>query len=61
MTNADKIRGMTDEKLAEFIKNTGFSCEYSCVVRDRFFNSEENCIDDCQGYILKWLKSEVEK
>ena len=63
MTNADKIRSMTDEELAEFIKNTRFDCEYNCVARDKFFNSEEDedCIEDCQGYILKWLKLEMQK
>ena len=49
MTNADKIRGMTDEKLAEFIKNTGFSCEYSCVLEIDFLTQKKIVLTTVKG------------
>ena len=52
MTNADRIRAMTDEELAEFL-----CCPQSvCPVDDC-----EECYDDkCQKCVLKWLKKEAE-
>lgn len=56
-TNADRIRSMTDEELAEFLRQTvweeganlfdcaDYTCGYPCV--------------ECKAY-LKWLQSEVE-
>lgn len=46
MTNADRIRSMTDEELASKIM-----CPYEREYRD--------CKDDCYECCLKWLKSEV--
>lgn len=54
MTNADKIRTMSDEELAEFLK-TYFTCEYECAA------AKEACICDCNGAIMDWLQSEVEE
>ena len=50
MTNADKIRSMTDEELAKFL---GFHA--NCVA------CEANCLGDevCEGCQLIWLKQEV--
>lgn len=57
MTNADRIRSMTDEELAKLMDE---STEY--------FNCDEcefRRLDDCgtsllcQRHILKWLKQEV--
>lgn len=45
MTNADRIRNMTDEELAEFLERFGT------------FNQPCNLSD---GKPLKWLKSQVE-
>ncbi|MBO5208501.1 MAG: hypothetical protein J6B68_04060 [Lachnospiraceae bacterium] len=46
-TNADRIRSMTDEELAEFI-----ATDEICV-----YDHGKDDIDD----ILKWLQSEVEE
>ncbi len=51
-TNADRIRNMSDEELAEFLERH-FSCEYECeAVKD-------DCACDCKGAIIYWLQSEV--
>ncbi len=47
-TNADRIRNMTNEELAEVIM-----CPYGSV--DGLCNNEENCVKCC----LEWLESEV--
>lgn len=49
-TNADRIRSMTDEELAEWID--GFKV---CVIPDSDCYPDQ----DCDGCTLKWLKSEV--
>ena len=51
-TNADRIRAMTDEELAEFISSTDF-CELLC-------NDSPVCIDgQCFARLFNWLKQEV--
>lgn len=52
-TNADRIRSMTDEELAEFLDDL-------CVV-DAGFRCEE-CNDTLNCYVcyLEWLQSEAE-
>ena len=52
-TNADRIRSMTDEELAEFISKY-FSCEYECAVRDKCSSDW-----DCKRATIDWLQSEV--
>lgn len=52
-TNADRIRSMTDEELAEFISKY-FSCEYECAVRDKCGSDW-----DCKRATIDWLQSEV--
>ncbi len=48
MTNADRIRSMTDEELAEWLYERS-----DCVVT-------LDCLDDsCDECILKWLKEEM--
>lgn len=58
MTNADKIRSMTDEKLAVLL-----DCFSACAVcreaerlDDNPFFKEEKCDEDCEMHILEWLK-----
>lgn len=54
MTNADKIRAMTDEELAKMLSTT-YDC-YWCPI---------NCptgahgLGECKETILDWLKQEV--
>lgn len=51
MTNADRIRSMTDEELAEWIGSLN-----ACVSKDdEYCYKFKNC-NDCR---LEWLKSEV--
>ena len=56
-TNADHIRSMDDEELADALINLKTICNV-CN------NVESDCIDgcgDCRGGILEWLKSEVKE
>lgn len=53
-TNADKIRTMSDEELAEFFIHTKTNCELcNCLTNE--------CLMDCSNGILEWLKSEAEQ
>lgn len=57
MTNADRIRAMSDEELANFLFPLG-SCP---VVADGLpFNESAECSDDCEKCWLDWLKQEVD-
>ena len=54
MTNADRIRNMTDEELADFFRHY-ISCAF-CDVRT------DTCgDDDCKDLMLKWLQAEVKE
>ena len=59
MTNADRIRAMTDEELAELIENT-IDCGIckdmaNCDVCPVSTDNER----DCHKYWLDWLKQEA--
>lgn len=59
MTNADKLRSMTDEELAKVIDDSlkFFSCdECDRPVDNRNGNT---CCDNCESWILKFLRSEA--
>lgn len=67
-TNADRIRSMSDEELAEFMANKGGYI--ACCQCDFFNHDEEKCESPSgwlctKGYasalIQKWLQSEVEE
>ena len=51
MTNADRIRAMSDEELAEFLQDAKFYCQRNC----------EKCLrgTDCIS-MLQWLKQPAE-
>ena len=53
-SQGDKIRAMSDEELAEFLKRY-MSCGL-CDARDR-----KNGCKDCEALLLQWLKSEVKE
>lgn len=56
LTNADRIRSMTDEELAEFlggIDHTIDDCEFIVKIGDEWLH-------DSTADILDWLQSEVE-
>lgn len=54
-TNADKIRGMTDEELAEFFEKLEVVCDMCAFKVGCYIVS-----DNCKSGLLKWLQSEVE-
>lgn len=54
MTNADRIRAMTDEELAKWIANK-VDCQY-CSVRSEWCSESEA---SCRTNWLDWLRQEV--
>jgi hypothetical protein len=65
LTNADRIRGMSDEELAAFLEC--FGCCQHCSEHERLSDnrwfSDERCDEMCVNHCLEWLKqpSEVDK
>ena len=58
MTNADRIRNMTDEELAEFIGSNENTLVLPCTICPiEIANHKGECVE-C---ILKWLQSEVKE
>lgn len=58
ITNADHIRSMADEELANLLSPLG-SCP---VVADGIpFNDNAVCLDDCDACWLNWLKTPAEE
>lgn len=61
MTQADKIRSMTDEELAKFLGETVYEAGENMFYCSDYENTE-HCIGhsckECGGF-LEWLKSEV--
>ena len=53
MTNADRIRNMSDEELAELIHTNNFICA----------EMQENtkCQIECKKCLLQWLQAEVKE
>ena len=62
-TNADRIRAMTDEQLADFLE--GFEACNGCEYKDKvtgFCTFGNPCVHGfAQAIILKWLQSEAEQ
>lgn len=61
MTNADKVRNMTNEELAEFLLKV--SCAYSapCIIIDedcKYFPNIPKTDDGCKGCFKQWLESD---
>lgn len=57
ITNGDRIRSMSDEELAEFIRELNESCLSGAGMVD--CSKNEDCID-CKGVVLEWLQSLAE-
>jgi hypothetical protein len=56
-TNADRIRAMSDEKLASLFGST-CDCDNACC----FIHHEGvSCMNGCEAAWLEWLKKEVEE
>ena len=58
MSNADRIRNMTDEELAEFLSKTVDDI-VSCDGCDEPINEYGSCSGNCKNPYLKWLQAEV--
>lgn len=56
-TNADRIRAMSDEELAEFINRAKEPCDY-CQLASVMGACTESLCDDA---MLKWLKQPAEE
>lgn len=63
-TNADRIRAMSDEELANFLHNVvcKFMCEY-CKEYERIkaAKGHANCNGECDKAYLEWLKQPAEE
>ena len=64
-TNADRIRSMSDEELAEWLTNM---CEFMNPEDEEPYKSiynidteKEEIVHDSYGSIMDWLQSEVEE
>lgn len=63
MTNADRIRSMSDEELAEFISKVNRTCIVDALGGDTQCDDEDVNCTECKDKfcgIQKWLQSEVE-
>lgn len=62
-TNADRIRAMSDEELAECIFEIGFDC-HLCSEHERLsdnpFLRHEKCDEKCTEHCLEWLQQQAE-
>lgn len=62
-TNADRIRAMTNEELAEFLVKISFGAYQSCMVIDedcKHFPDVPQGDEMCKKCFKEWLESEVE-
>lgn len=59
MTNADRIRSMTDEELAEFIARNNYDCANYC--EDAKCGCSWSCGNKDKTIALAWLKKESEE
>lgn len=64
MTNADRIRNMSDEELAEFIQKMKNTCTVDFMgYADKDCEKDKISCKDCEAKaptILNWLQSEAE-
>ena len=59
MTNADRIRAMSDEELAKHLVDIGWDCHF-CTEHWKLDNEPlmrgEECDEKCAEHCLQWLK-----
>lgn len=64
MTNADRIRAMTDEELARHLHCIGWDC-HLCAEHRRLDNEpllrNEKCDENCFEHCLEWLQQPAEE
>lgn len=59
-TNADRIRAMSDEELADLLHNIGSYVEDEEPLIDIYIGESKTTLDDGFGFILEWLQSKAE-
>ena len=59
MSNADRIRSMNDEELADMLHNIGSYVENGNPLVDIYIGDDKSTVDDSFGFLLEWLQSEV--
>lgn len=63
MTNADRIRSMSDEELAKCLHDIGWDC-HLCAEHERLDNEpllrDQRCDENCFEHCLEWLKQPAE-
>ena len=64
MTNADRIRSMSDDELATHLHDIGWDC-HLCAEHGRLDNEPlllgEKCDEKCVEHCLEWLKKPAEE
>lgn len=55
VTNADRIRAMTDEELAKFIPNWSYTDACKCVEKPYV-----DCNNECEKCVSEWLQQPAE-
>lgn len=61
-TNGDRIRNMTDERLAEFLSKVAFGCEYCDMKKECMYGSHAGDVEDnCEAAWLDWMKRVVDE
>lgn len=58
MNNADRIRAMTNEELAEFL--LGWDCEYALWITSDGEAFDEDNKESAISHEIEWLESEVD-
>jgi hypothetical protein len=62
ITEADRIRSMTDEELAEFAAGTGQGCAPGKNLVECSFEHKDGPVEaDCRKCWLDWLKEEAKE
>ena len=63
VTNADRIRAMSDEELAKMLNDIGWDCHF-CTEHLRLDNEPlmrgKKCDEKCAEHCLEWLKQLAE-
>lgn len=63
MSNADRIRSMSDEDMAKCIFEIGFGCHLCSEherLSDNLFLRHEKCDEKCTEHCLEWLRQPAE-
>ena len=59
VSNADRIRAMTDEELTKWVSDIGIDCAY-CKIETLCYKLCK-CFGDCEKAWGEWLKQEADK